>query len=142
MERVAILSDIHGNITALNAVLDDIEQRGIKRIFCLGDYVVKSVHPDLVIDKLKQVCEVMLIGNCDYSICRPEAKHKKFWSREKIGEERANFIFNLPKSYDFYMSGHLIRLFHARRSFPVRRCAKRNALCREGVLSKYRKKGY
>ena len=55
----------------------------------------------------------MLIGNCDYSICRPEAKHKNFWSREKIGEERANFIFNLPKSYDFYMSGHLIRLFHA-----------------------------
>lgn len=113
MERIAILSDVHGNITALNAVLDDIEQRGITRIFCLGDYVTKSVHPDLVIDKLKQVCEVMLIGNCDYIICRPEAKPKKFWSREKIGEERTNFIFNLPKSYDFYMSGHLIRLFHA-----------------------------
>ena len=113
MEKIAILSDVHGNITALNAVLNDIKQRGIKRIICLGDYVVKSVHPDLVIDRLKQVCEVMLIGNCDYSICRPEAKHKKFWSREKIGEERANFIFNLPKSYEFYISGHLIRLFHA-----------------------------
>ena len=113
MERIAILSDVHGNITALDAVLNDIKQRGIKRIICLGDYVVKSVHPDLVIDKLKLVCEVMLIGNCDYSICRPEAKYKKFWSREKIGEERANFIFNLPKSYEFYMSGHLIRLFHA-----------------------------
>lgn len=113
MEKIAIISDVHGNITALNAVLDDIKQRGIKRIFCLGDYVVKCVHPDLVIDKLKKVCEIMLIGNCDYIICRPEAKNKKFWSREKIGEERANFIFNLPNSYDFYMSGHLIRLFHA-----------------------------
>ena len=113
MEKIAILSDVHGNKTALDAVLDDIKQRGITRIFCLGDYVVKSVHPDLVIDKLKQVSEVMLIGNCDYIICRPEAKPKKFWSREKIGEERANFIFNLPKSYDFYMSGHLIRLFHS-----------------------------
>lgn len=113
MEKIAILSDVHGNITALDAVLNDIKQRGIKRIICLGDYVVKCVHPDLVIDKLRQVCEVMLIGNCDYSICRPEAKQKKFWSREKIGEERANFIFNLPKSFDFYLSGHLIRLFHA-----------------------------
>ena len=38
MERIAILSDIHGNITALNAVLDDIEQRRIKRIICLENF--------------------------------------------------------------------------------------------------------
>ena len=113
MEKIAIISDVHGNITALNAVLDNIKNRDIKRIFCLGDSVVKCIHPDLVIDKLREVCEVMLLGNCDYTICCPEAKNKKFWSREKIGEERANFIFNLPVSYEFYMSGHLIRLFHA-----------------------------
>ncbi len=113
MEKIAIMSDVHGNITALDAVLYDIEKRGIKRIFCLGDYVVKCLHPDLVIDKLRKVCEVMLIGNCDYTICCPEAKNKNFLSRNIIGEERANFIFNLPISYDFYVSGHLIRLFHA-----------------------------
>lgn len=113
MDKIAIISDIHGNITALNAVLADIEKRNIKRIFCLGDYVTKCVHPDLVIDKLREVSEVMLIGNCDYVISRPEAKDRKFWSREKIGEERANFLYNLPVSYDFYMSGHLVRLFHA-----------------------------
>ena len=113
MEKIAIISDVHGNITALNAVLDDIKNRGIKRIFCLGDYVIKCVHPDLVIDKLREVCEVMLIGNSDYAICRPEVKNKKFWSREIIGEERANFVYNLPVSHEFYMSGHLIRLFHA-----------------------------
>ena len=113
MEKIAIISDVHGNITALNAVLEDIENRGIKRIFCLGDSVIKCTHPDLVIDKLREVCEVILIGNCDYSVCKPEAKDRNFWSRNKIGEERANFIFNLPKSHDFYMSGHLIRLFHA-----------------------------
>lgn len=113
MEKVAIISDVHGNITALNAVLNDIKNRNIDKIFCLGDSVIKCVHPDLVIDKFKKVCEVILIGNCDYAICRPEAKNKKFWSREKIGEERANFIFHLPISHEFYISGHLIRLFHA-----------------------------
>ena len=113
MERIAIISDVHGNITALNAVLDDIEKRGIKKIFCLGDSIIKCVHPDLVIDKLKEKCEVILIGNCDYAICRPEAKYRNFWSRVKIGEERANFIYNLPVSHEFYMSGHLVRLFHA-----------------------------
>ena len=113
MEKIAMISDVHGNITALNAVLNDIEKRGIKRIFSLGDNIIKCVHPDLVIDKLKEVCEIILLGNSDYAICRPEAKNKKFWSREILGEERANFICNLPVSYDFYMSGHLIRLFHA-----------------------------
>lgn len=113
MERIAIISDVHGNISALNAVLDDIKKRGIKRIFCLGDNVIKCTHPDLVIDKLREVCEVILIGNSDYAICRPEVKDRKFWSREIIGEERANFIYNLPVSFEFYMSGHLIRLFHA-----------------------------
>ena len=113
MEKIAIISDIHGNITALEAVLADINQRGIHRIFCLGDSIAKCANPDLVVDKLREVCEVMLIGNSDYSICRPEVKDKKFWSRVKIGEERANYLFNLPISYEFYLSGHLIRLFHA-----------------------------
>lgn len=113
MDKIAIISDVHGNITALEAVLKDIGTRGITRIFCLGDSIVKCVHPDLVIDKLKEVCEVILLGNCDYSICRPEVKDRHFWSRDKIGEERANFLLNLPVSHEFYMSGHLIRLFHA-----------------------------
>lgn len=78
MEKIAIISDVHGNITALNAVLSDIKKRHIEKIFCLGDYVIKCTHPDLVIDKLREVCEVMLIGNSDYAICRPEAKDKKF----------------------------------------------------------------
>lgn len=113
MDKIAIISDVHGNITALNAVLDDIKNRGINRIFCLGDSVAKCTHPDLVIDKLKEHCEVILIGNSDYAICRPEVKNRGFWSREKLGEERANFIFNLPKFHEFYMSGHLVRIFHA-----------------------------
>ena len=113
MEKIAIISDVHANITALNAVLKDISDRNIKRIFCLGDSVGKGVNPALVFDKLKEICEVILIGNVDYILCRPEAKHKNFWSRVKIGEERANYVFNLPKSFEFYMSGHLIRLFHA-----------------------------
>ena len=109
MEKIAIISDVHANITALNAVLDDIKNRNIKRIFCLGDSVAKCTHPDLVIDTLQEVCEVMLIGNSDYSICRPETKALSFWSRKIIGEERAKFIFNLPKYHEFYMSGHFIR---------------------------------
>ena len=52
MDRVAIISDVHGNITALRTVINDIHMRGISKIFCLGDSVLKGVSPDLVIDLL------------------------------------------------------------------------------------------
>lgn len=113
MEKIAIISDVHGNITALDAVLEDIKKRNIKRIFSLGDSVVKCPNPDLVIDKLREVCEVIILGNCDYSIARPEVKDKHWWTREKIGEERADFLYHLPIYHEFYLSGHFIRLFHA-----------------------------
>jgi predicted phosphodiesterase len=41
-ERIALISDVHGNLTALEAVLGDIDTRGIGRIFNLGDYVGKG----------------------------------------------------------------------------------------------------
>ena len=113
MERVAILSDVHGNITALETVISDIEKRGISKIYCLGDSIVKCPNPSKVIDLLREKCEIMLLGNCDEIICKPDINPGRFWTRDKIGEERANYIYNLPVSYEFYMSGHLIRLFHA-----------------------------
>ena len=42
MERIALVSDVHGNLTALEAVLADIDRRGISRVFNLGDYVGKG----------------------------------------------------------------------------------------------------
>lgn len=113
MDKIAIISDVHGNITALKTVIADIEQRGISKIFCLGDSVLKSCNSDKVIDLLREKCDVILKGNCDEAIARPGIPKGKFWTRDLIGEERASFIYNLPISYDFYMSGYLIRLFHS-----------------------------
>lgn len=113
MDKIAIISDVHGNITALKAVIDDIENRNISKIYCLGDSVLKSCNSDLVIDLLREKCEVILKGNCDEAISRPDIPKGRFWTRDLIGDERASFIYNLPISYEFYMSGHLIRLFHS-----------------------------
>lgn len=113
MERIAILSDVHGNKTALEAVFNDIYSRGISRIFCLGDSVTKCANPDIVIDMIRKNCEVVLKGNCDEAISSPIALERKYWSRVKIGEERASYLYNLPIMHELYFSGHLIRLFHA-----------------------------
>lgn len=44
MDKIAIISDIHGNLEALNVVLSDIKKRGINTIYCLGDIVGKGTH--------------------------------------------------------------------------------------------------
>lgn len=113
MDKIAVISDVHGNITALKAVIHDIESRKIDKIFCLGDSVFKGCNSDKVIDLLREKCDVMIKGNCDEAITRPSIPKGKFWTRDLIGDERAEFIYNLPISYEFYMSGYLIRLFHA-----------------------------
>ena len=113
MEKIAIISDIHGNTTALEAVLEDIKNRNIKRVFCLGDSVIKGPNPDIVIDIIREKCEVVLMGNCDESVASDIALEKKYWTRIKIGEERAKYLKNLPVMYEFYLSGHLVRLFHS-----------------------------
>ena len=113
MDKIAIISDVHGNITALKTVIADIEKRNINKIFCLGDSVLKSCNSDQVIDLLKEKCDVILKGNCDEAITRPDIPKGRFWTRDLIGEERASFIYNLPIYHDFYMSGYLIRLFHS-----------------------------
>lgn len=113
MEKVAIISDVHGNLTALNAVLKDIDSKGITKIYCLGDSVIKCARPDKVVDILKDRCEVILKGNCDEVVCRPNVEPGKFWSRDIIGDARADFLYNCPVCTEFYISGHLVRLFHA-----------------------------
>ena len=113
MDKIAIISDIHGNITALKSVIRDIEDRKIDKIYCLGDYVLKSCHSDLVIDLVREKCDVLLKGNCDVPISKPDIPKGRYWTRDQIGDERADFLYNLPVSYDFYMSGYLIRLFHS-----------------------------
>ena len=113
MDKIAVISDVHGNITALKAVIHDIEARKIDKIFCLGDSVFKGCNSDKVIDLLREKCDVMIKGNCDEAITRPGIPKGKFWTRDLIGDERAEFIYNLPISYEFYMSGSLVRLLHA-----------------------------
>ena len=63
--KIAIISDIHSNLTALKAVLEDIKSRGCDKIFCLGDTIAKGVHSKECVKLVRENCEVVLRGNCD-----------------------------------------------------------------------------
>lgn len=72
MDRIALISDIHGNMPALEATLADIQRRDIERIFCLGDLVGKGPHSAQVVDSCRQVCEATVKGNWDEGILADE----------------------------------------------------------------------
>ena len=121
MDKIAIISDIHGNLEALKAVLEDIKNRNINKIYCLGDIIAKGGNQQECFDLIKANCEVIIKGNCDEYFTsdidlstKPESEVKRIkWNKSKINEETAKFLNNLPYCYEFYMSGRLVRLLHA-----------------------------
>jgi len=113
MDSIAIISDIHGNIPALEAVLSDIKNRDINQIYCLGDLVGKGPDSDKVVDICREECEKIVIGNWDDVMFKQDIFPAAIWHQEKLGEERLKFIRSLPNTIDFEISGKKIRLFHA-----------------------------
>ncbi len=115
MEKIAVISDIHGNMPAFEAVLKDIRRRGIKRILCLGDLVGKGPHPEKAVDLCRQECQAVVLGNWDKAMAEGTgpAFLRLDWHRERLGEARLKYLADLPGSIDFYLSGRKVRLFHA-----------------------------
>ncbi len=119
--KIAIISDIHGNLEALKAVLNDISSRGINKIYCLGDLIAKGSHSLECIKLIRDNCDVVIRGNCDeYFTSVIDTNNKSIeevnrinWNKNKLDKESLDYLRNLPFSYEFYMSGRLVRLVHA-----------------------------
>lgn len=106
----AVISDIHSNLEALNTVLADIEKRGIKKIYCLGDVVGYGPNPRECLDIIIEKTEFAVLGNHDYAVFYEPtnfnlgAEQASFWSRDVLEEEaepeardrRWNFLGTQP----------------------------------------------
>ena len=120
--KIAIISDIHANLEALNATIKDIKERKVEKIFCIGDTIAKGFHTHECIDIVKRECDVVLRGNCDRHFTekiedfriKSEIEIKR-WERvnSRLTEAEKEYLYNLPYSYEFYLSGSLVRIFHA-----------------------------
>lgn len=120
--KIAIISDVHGNLEALKAALKDIKNKKIDKIFCLGDTIAKGPHSSECIELVKQHCEVVLRGNCDrhFSEQLSELANKSEYEINRwkkihnmLSEKEREYLINLPFSFEFYLSGSLVRIFHA-----------------------------
>ena len=101
----AIISDIHGNAEALRRVLADIDQRGVRRIVCLGDIVGYGPEPLECTDLVRTRCAWSLMGNHDFGVLyeptnfNPGAESAAFWTREQFAKEPDERL--LAERYDF-----------------------------------------
>ncbi len=101
--KYAIISDIHGNLQALEAVLEDIKRRGIKKIFCLGDIVGYGANPKECLDLIRERGITCVRGNHDeavlkesYSTFNHFARISLIWTRRKLREDDFKFLESLP----------------------------------------------
>lgn len=121
MKKIAIISDIHGNLESLMAVLEDIKERNVDKIMCLGDIIAKGSNQQQCIELIKNNCDIVLRGNCDeYFTSNIDLSNKSKqeidrinWNKNKLTQENAEYLRKLPYCFEFYMSGRLVRLFHA-----------------------------
>jgi predicted phosphodiesterase len=92
MPRIALISDIHANLTALDAVLQDIHAQRVDAIYCLGDVVGYGPQPTEAIDRIRSVCAPgrVVLGNHDHAaIHLPQgygayAHQALIWTNRKI----------------------------------------------------------
>ncbi len=91
--RTAIISDIHGNLEALQVVLDHADAQGVDRIICLGDILGYGPCPVECVDLVAKRCEWSLMGNHDFGVVyeptnfNMAAEQAAYWSREQFEQE-------------------------------------------------------
>jgi len=113
----AVVSDVHGNLEALEVVLADLERRGAERMACLGDFVGYGASPNECIDRLRPRIEVAVAGNHDLAACgrirlgyfHDDAAAAARWTDRSLTPENRAYLEGLP----FSVSWRGMRLVHA-----------------------------
>jgi diadenosine tetraphosphatase ApaH/serine/threonine PP2A family protein phosphatase len=121
--RVAILTDIHSNLPALEAVLAAMDEAGIERRWCLGDVVGYGAQPDQCARLVSERCELSLVGNHDLAVTgeistdvfSASAAAAVEWTRAKSARDTIEFL----KALEPQNTEHEVGLYHASPRDPV-----------------------
>jgi diadenosine tetraphosphatase ApaH/serine/threonine PP2A family protein phosphatase len=121
--KVAILTDIHSNLPALEAVLEAIDEAGIETRWCLGDVVGYGANPDECARTVSDRCDLTLVGNHDLAVTgeistdvfSASAAAAVEWTRANSEDSTIEFLKSLkPENTE-----HEVALYHASPRDPV-----------------------
>lgn len=111
--KQALISDIHANLEALDAVLEDIRRANVTEIFCLGDIVGYGPNPAECLDRVIRKCQITILGNHDQAALfdpdgfNPVALQAIYWTRDQLETARGTADM-INRRWDFL--GELPRL--------------------------------
>ncbi len=122
--RFAIIGDIHANLEALNAVLEDARSQSVTGFYCLGDIVGYNANPQECIDVVREIGAITVCGNHDY-YCSHDKSLEDFqplaaavidWTRRQINPASAKWLAELPFSKIFFQ--HSFSIVHGTLDMP------------------------
>jgi len=102
--KTALLSDVHANLEALQAVLQVAQKRGVDRMLCLGDVVGYGASPNECLQIIRERCPMVLLGNHDSASSgggelarfNPNAKAAALWTAKVLTPENRYYLRGLP----------------------------------------------
>lgn len=102
--RYGIISDIHGNIEALEQSLDALKKESIDEYVCLGDVVGYGANPEECAQIVRELCTVSVLGNHDAAVCGrmdysyyyDAARHALDWCASKVSDETMAWLKERP----------------------------------------------
>jgi putative phosphoesterase len=125
--RIGILSDIHGNLPALEAVLTDLETRTLDAVYCLGDLVGYGAFPNEVVQRIRTEAFPTIMGNYDDGVgfdrdecgCAYREPRERLlgerslaWTREQTTAENKAFLRTLVPQIRLDVAGRRLLLVH------------------------------
>ncbi len=105
---IAVISDIHGNLEALEAVIAEGTKRGVEQWVCLGDLVGYGACPNECIARIRDLCDAVLFGNHDEAVIVDEvpytfnelARQAAVWTRDQLTAESREYLNALPLTHE------------------------------------------
>jgi predicted phosphodiesterase len=121
--RIAIVSDVHGNRHAFDAVLQDADEGGCDELWCLGDLVGYGAEPDACVDRARVHAAVCLAGNHDLAVLgvldleefSGGARTAAEWTQRVIGDRAIEYLRTLVPSCE----DEAVGLYHASPRDPI-----------------------
>jgi len=114
--RVAFISDVHSNLEALEAVLDEV---GKLKVFCCGDIVGYGASPNEVVRIIRQIGATCVLGNHDQASLQgdvgdfnPRAAMAAIWTSKNLSDESRAFLASLPREVSTEIGGKRLYMAH------------------------------
>ena len=123
--RLAFISDIHGNATALDAVLEDIKNKNFDKVYVLGDICYRGLEPQRSLDLIQSLHTEVIKGNADEWVVRgvqqgevPDSalemmNKERDWIVSHLESDGIEYLKNLPTELKLEYEGIKVHAFHA-----------------------------